>query len=153
MDSWCQQMLYFPSRRTHTHARTHSRAHWGRGPNALSAAEMDTGWKTSHLDKALEAVTSAAVTNWKRQKEDLIRTDFLSYKSGVTTQRQQVWAVHGFSEHQLCSLNGRCWELMTSRHIKLCRVLYQNWKCLQIGGWIITGSCIRNPLPSPTHYC
>lgn len=104
--------------------------------------------ETPYFDKPLKAVTSVAVTNWKRQKEELIRSDFLSYKSGVMTRHTQVWAAHVFSEHQLCSLNGWCWELMTSRHIKLCRVLYQNWKRLQIGGWI-TGSCIRNPPPPP----
>lgn len=105
--------------------------------------------ETPYFDKPLKAVTSVAVTNWKRQKEELIRSDFLSYKSGVMTRHTQVWAAHVFSEHQLCSLNGWCWELMTSRHIKLCRVLYQNWKRLQIGGWI-TGSCIRNPSPPPS---
>lgn len=139
--------IFRPGGRT----RTYTRTPWGHGPNVLSAAEIDTAEKRPHFHKPLRAVTGAAVTNCERQKEELIRSDFLSYKSGVTTRRTPVWAVHVSSEHQLCSLNGRRWELMTSRRIKL----YQNRKCLQIEGWI-TGSCIRNPpLPPPArppHY-
>lgn len=110
-----EPFIFRPGGRT----RTYTRTPWGRGPNVLSAAEIDTAEKRPHFHKPLEAVTSAAVTNWERQKEELIRSDFLSYKSGVATQRTPVWAVHVSSEHQLCSLNGRRWELMTSRRIKL----------------------------------
>lgn len=65
----------------------HTRTPWGSGSNVLSAVEIDTGSKMSDFDKPLKPVTSAAVTNWRRQKEELIRSDFLSYKSGVTTGR------------------------------------------------------------------
>lgn len=58
-----------------------------------------------HFDKHLEAVTSAAVANWKRQKEELIRSDFLSYKSGLTAQRTQVWAPAVQSEWLVLGIN------------------------------------------------
>lgn len=78
--------IFRPKGRT----RTYTRTPWGRGPNVLSAAEIDTAEKRPHFHKPLEAVTSAAVSDWERQKEELISSYFLSYKSGVTTRRTPV---------------------------------------------------------------
>lgn len=86
------------------HARAH--AH----PNDLSAAEIYTGWKMPHFDKPLEAVTSAAVTNWKRQKEELIRSDFLSRARVLSTSCavQSEWSMLGINDTETHKNSAQC---------------------------------------------